>query len=72
MTYSPINLKSIILSADDVGRFTASRLTLDAQGRYTHDQTGTPTSYASYIIVSPLGYTGSTGFVPVQKDSKNQ
>lgn len=73
ITYSPVSLKSKVLPSDDIEKFTTARLTLDAQGRYTHDQTGTPTPYASYIIVSPLGYTGATGnFTPVQKDSKNQ
>jgi hypothetical protein len=58
---------------DTETRFNKSQLFLDGQGRYVHDYTWAPTSYASYIIVSPLGYTGSTWvFTPVVKDSKNQ
>lgn len=71
---SPVYLQDIttILPWDTGWIWEHTRLFLDAQGRYTHDDAWTPTPYASYIIVSPLGYTGSTGFVPVVKDEKNQ
>jgi hypothetical protein len=74
---SPVYLKNITtefwLAWDDVERFTKSQLFLDTQERYTHIQTDAPTPYASYIIVSPLGYTWTTGdFTPVKKDWKHQ
>ncbi len=72
---SPVYLRDISVgfALDTEKRFNKSQLFLDGQGRYVHDYTWAPTSYASYIIVSPLGYTGSTWvFTPVVKDSKNQ
>lgn len=36
--------------------FTSAQLFLDAQGRYTHDTTATGTQYASYMLISPIGY----------------
>ena len=73
---SPVYLKDVSLSfaplIDNESKWIQSRLYLDDMWRYTHTSTATGTAYASYMIVSPLGYTGSTGFVPVQKDGNNQ
>ncbi len=74
---SPIKLTKIDTISGfttDSEKWNATQLIFDAAWRYIHtgSTTGTGTVFASYIIVSPLGYTGSTGFTEVKKDSKNQ
>lgn len=72
---SPIKLENItaMITPDITTNWAATRLYFDEQWRYTHIPTATGTSYASYIIVSPLGHTGATWvFYPVLRDGKNQ
>lgn len=72
---SPVFLSKISLNSatNRAEIWEKTRLYFDTQSRYTHIPSGSGTAYASYIIVSPMGYTGSNGiFVPVQKDSKAQ
>ena len=73
---SPIKLTKLSgFPNDDAAKWWATQLIFDERGRYTHtgSVSGTGTNFASYIIVSPLGYTGSTGvFTEVKKDTKNQ
>lgn len=62
---SPIRLTKIDPTtsfATDLEKWNKTQLILDDHGRYIHtgSTTGAPTQFASYIIVSPLGYTGST------------
>ncbi len=77
ITKSPIKLLKIdptISFATDLEKWNKTQLILDDHGRYIHigSTTGAPTQFASYIIVSPLGYSGSTWFTEVRKDQKNQ
>ena len=74
---SPIKLTKIDTNtafATDSEKWNKTQLISDTQWRYIHTGSlgGTGTTFASYIIVSPLGYTGSTGFTEVKKDWKNQ
>lgn len=71
---SPVYLRDITttIPSDTAWIWERTRLYLDSQGRYTHDTSGTPTSYASYIKISPIWYTWATGFVPIVKDTYNQ
>ena len=73
---SPIKLTKIsAFPTENALKWWATQLVFDDRGRYVHTGsiTGIPTQFASYIIVSPLGYTGSTGvFSEVKKDTKNQ
>lgn len=76
ITGSPIKLKKIDpFPTSDADKWTKTALLTDSHGRYVHNGawvSGTETQFATYMYVSPLGYTGSTGFVPVTKDGKNQ
>lgn len=61
--------------ATDSEKWNRTQLVFDDHGRYIHTGSiaGTGTNFASYIIVSPLGYTGSNNaFTEVKKDWKNQ
>ena len=50
-------------------RWQKTQLRLDDKWRYIHSETsGTPTQFASYIIISPLTING----IEVKKNSKNQ
>jgi prepilin-type N-terminal cleavage/methylation domain-containing protein len=75
---SPIKLTKIDTNTaftTDAEKWSKTQLIFDDHGRYIHtgSSTGTGTNFASYIIVSPLGYTGSLGaFTEVKKDNKNQ
>lgn len=75
---SPIKLTKIdptIPFATDLEKWNKTQLIFDDHGRYIHTGStlGTPTNFASYMIVSPLGYTGSdSAFTEVKKDTKNQ
>ena len=73
---SPIKLTKLSgFPTDDAAKWWATQLIFDERGRYIHtgSDSGIGTNFASYIIVSPLGYTGSTGvFTEVKKDTKNQ
>ncbi len=54
---------------DDTFKWQKTQLRLDDKWRYIHSETtGTPTQFASYIIVSPLTVNG----IEIKKDSKNQ
>ena len=74
ITASPVYLRDVTttLPADTAWIWERTRLYLDDQERYTHDTSATPTSYASYIIVSPLGYENTWIHTPIQKGWKNQ
>jgi hypothetical protein len=69
---SPVKLTKIATfptdSTDLVGKWSATQLYLDSQGRYTHTTSSSGTLFASYVIVSPLTVSGSE----VKKDGKNQ
>jgi prepilin-type N-terminal cleavage/methylation domain-containing protein len=73
---SPISLRKLDISQfSDIGNiWEQTRLYLDNESRYTHVAVGnTGTQYASYIAISPLGYTWSTWeFIPVLKNWLNQ
>ncbi len=54
-------------------RFNATKLYSDSAMRFTHTATATGTSYASYIIISPLIVTGPLWMIePKSLDGKNQ
>jgi hypothetical protein len=69
---SPVKLTKITTfptdSTDLAGKWSATQLYLDSQGRYTHMTSSSGTLFASYIIVSPLTVSGSE----VRKGGKNQ
>ena len=74
---APIKLSKIdtttVIFGTNKERFESTRLFLDTLWRYTHRDTGTGTQYASYIILKPLWYTGSTGlWTRLEKDGKPQ
>jgi prepilin-type N-terminal cleavage/methylation domain-containing protein len=66
---SPVKMRKLdIFPLSDADKWSVAQLRMDSQGRYIHSETtGTLTQYASYIVVSPLGYTGSTGFTEIRK-----
>ncbi len=69
----PVSVERLdIFPTETLDRWNRTRLSLDERWRYTHAVTGSGTAYASYIIVSPLGYTGSTGLVPIVRDGQSQ
>ncbi len=66
ITNSPVKLKKIDTVSGfvtDSDKWNQTQLIFDTKWRYTHtgSVSGTGTNFASYIVVSPLGYTGSTG-----------
>lgn len=54
--------------------FNSAQLFLDDHGRYTHDITATGTQYASYMVISPIGYQDPTSGnqIPVEKSGTGQ
>jgi hypothetical protein len=78
ITKSPVRLQKIDTAtafSTDLEKWNKTQLIFDHMGRYVHtgSTSGTGTNFASYIIVSPLGYTGSLGtFTEIKKDWKNQ
>lgn len=60
---SSVKLQKLPLNTEDSleSRFNASRLFLDAQGRYTHTETTTGTLFASYLHITPMAFTGVDG-----------
>jgi hypothetical protein len=72
---SPVKLtKFASFSADQAGKWSATPLYLDSQGRYTHTASSSGTLFASYLIVSPLTVSGSEVKKPLSLDpnEKNQ
>ncbi len=79
ITNSPIKLQKIDTVSGfmtDSDKWNRTQLIFDEVWRYTHTGSviGTPTNFASYIIVSPLGYSGAFAgaFTEIKKDQKNQ
>lgn len=76
LDFSPVYIKDITLwfppANDLAGRFNKTLLKLDDQNRYNH-LTGTGTSYASYLYLSPLVINnGGTLIEPKTILGKNQ
>ncbi len=72
---SPIYMKdkTIGFPADLEWRYNAARLYLDTHDRFTHRVTSTGTSYASYVMVSPLIIDNAgTNIEPKTPTWKNQ
>ncbi len=76
---TPIRLTKIDTSTvfgTDSDKWKQTQLIFDEKWRYTHtgsSMSWTGTQFASYIIISPLGYTGSAGvFTDIKKNNKNQ
>lgn len=66
----PVLLKKIAtLPSDLEGKFNATQLFLDTQWRYSHMLSGSGTSYASYVVITPLSLPG---IGEIKKDNKNQ
>ncbi len=76
ISMSPVKLTKLAsLATTDTDKWNQTQVIFDSKWRYIHtgSVSGTGTNFASYVIVSPLGYTWSTSsFVPVIKDWKNQ
>jgi hypothetical protein len=53
-------------------KFEKTRLFLDSQARYTHSTTSTGTNFASYIILSPIGYQNGTTYEIPKEDNRPQ
>ena len=72
---SPVYMKdkTVWFPTDLEWRYNATRLYLDDHDRFTHTATSTGTSYASYIIISPLSILDAT-WIPLTpiKNGKNQ
>ncbi len=69
---SPVTMSGVVFDSsvvlDEFGdraileqKFNATRLYFDDQKRYTHAVTLTGTQFASYVILSPIGYLDTTG-----------
>lgn len=72
---SPVRIKKITTlpsSPTSKDYFDNSRLYLDEQWRYTHTNTASGTLYASYILVTPIGYSDALWYQKIEKDSKSQ
>ncbi len=67
---SPISLKKIDpFPTTDAAKWQKTQVRIDSRWRYFHSETiGTPTQFASYIIISPLTVAGTE----VKKDWNNQ
>lgn len=70
---SPVKIKKIDpIPTDQKQIFEKMQLFLDAQWRYTHTNTASGTLYASYILVTPIGYSDALWYQKIEKDSKSQ
>lgn len=67
---SPVKITKIdTLPTTDDEKWNKTQLHTDSHGRYIHSLSdGTPTQFASYLLISPL----TVNSVEVKKDGKNQ
>ncbi len=70
---SPVFLKDVTLnySPNPEIEFSRTQLNIDKDWRYTHNS-WTGTNYASYIIITPLGFDNNGTYMNVEKNTKPQ